>query len=166
MKKIMTLIKVSLNHDMNIFRINTKKQSKLKKILVPLALVFYLMFLMGMYSYKLMEMLVPLHLEFAVLTFFGIAVSFITLLEGIYKSGSLLFIDKSNPCIPSLLTVTACPSFTVIDEYQFLNGSDDDVIVVSPVVLRGLMLSDAWAKPECISPTDPATTTLPSTLRR
>ena len=41
MNKIISLIKVSFNHDMNIFKINTKKQSNCSKIILPLLITLY-----------------------------------------------------------------------------------------------------------------------------
>ena len=70
MKKLLSLIKVSLNHDMNIFKINTKKQNNITKYLVPLFFTVYLMGFLGVYSYQLMKPLRPIHLEFVVVTLF------------------------------------------------------------------------------------------------
>ena len=53
MKPLLSLIKVSLNHDMNIFKINSKKQSKLSKILLPIILTGYIMGIFGVYSNEL-----------------------------------------------------------------------------------------------------------------
>ncbi len=144
MKKIMTLIKVSLNHDMNIFRINTKKQSKLKKILLPLLLVAYLMFLMGIYSYKLMEMLVPLHLEFAVLTFFGIAVSFITLLEGIYKSGSLLFNSKDDNLLFSLPIKKRTILFIKVFKFYVFELLYNSLFLAPAMIVYAYFVNPSW----------------------
>ena len=101
MKKLLSLIKVSLSHDMNIFKINTRKPNKFTKIL-PILLTLYLMFILGTYSAMLMDKLKPMHLEFITLTLFGLAISILTFMEGIYKSGQLLFNCKDDNMLLSL----------------------------------------------------------------
>ena len=102
MNKLFSLIKVSLNHDMNIFKINTRKKNIFSIVILPIILTLYIMFLMGSYSYKLLEILTPLKLEFIVLTIFTISISFLTLIEGIYKSSTLLFNAKDDNLLLSL----------------------------------------------------------------
>lgn len=102
MNKVWSFIKVSLNHDMNVFKINTKKNNKFTKVLLPLLLASYIMIILGVYAYKLIGMLKPVHMEFVCLTIFGIAISFLTLIEGIYKSSSLLFNCKDDNMVFSL----------------------------------------------------------------
>ena len=101
MKKTLSLIKVSLGQDMNIFKINTKKQTKIGKI-VPVLLALYLMGLFGMYTVFLMDTLEPIHSEYIAITLFALGVSIVTLMEGIYKSGSLLFNCKDDNLLLSL----------------------------------------------------------------
>ena len=102
MKKIISLIKVSLNHDMNIFRIHTKKQNAFYKIGLPLIITFYIIIIFALYAYKMMDFLKPVHLEFVVLTLFALVISFVTFIEGVYKSGSLLFDCKDDQLLLSL----------------------------------------------------------------
>ena len=102
MKKILSLIKVSLNHDMNILKVNTKKQKKLTKIILPIVLIGYLMFVMGAYSYSIMDKLKAVHLEYVVISIFAFFITITTLMEGIYKSGNLLFNCKDDNLLLSL----------------------------------------------------------------
>ena len=102
MKPFLSLIKVSLNHDMNIFKINSKKQSKFTKIILPIIITIYIMIIVGVYSNELMKHLIPIHMEFFVLSLFVIFISLITIIEGIYKSGSLLFNCKDDDLLLSL----------------------------------------------------------------
>ena len=102
MNKIISLIKVNLSHDMNIFRIQSKKGSKVLKTLLPIIITIYLMGVIGFYSFEALKILKPLNLEFVVLTLFSLAVSMITLIEGIYKSSSLLFNCKDDNLMFSL----------------------------------------------------------------
>ena len=102
MKKILSLIKVSLNHDMNIFKIHTKKQSNFSKYFLPLIITLYIMVVFGFYAKEIINFLKPVHLEFVVLTLFALVVSIFTLIEGIYKSGNLLFNCKDDQLLLSL----------------------------------------------------------------
>ncbi len=102
MQRTISLLKANLSEGMNLFKINTKNKSKSTQILLPLILTISLMGMMGMYAQGLIENLAPLHLEFVVLTIFLLAISILTLLEGIYKSGSLLFNCKDDNLLFSL----------------------------------------------------------------
>ena len=102
MKKILSLIKVSLNHDMNLLKINTKKQKKATKIILPVVLIGYLMFVMGAYAYGIMDKLKPMHLEYVTISIFAFFITITTLMEGIYKSGNLLFNCKDDNLLLSL----------------------------------------------------------------
>ena len=71
-KELKSLIKVSLNHDMNLFKINTRKQTTFSKYVLPLILALYLMILIGIYAVKMIKLLEPIHLEYVTLSFFAI----------------------------------------------------------------------------------------------
>ena len=96
MKKLFSLIKASMSEGMNLFRISTKKKNIFTTIGLPIFLSFVLMGLMGSYSYTLMEQLAPVNMHFVVLTLFIILTTVMTLIEGIYKSGNLLFNCKDD----------------------------------------------------------------------
>ena len=102
MKKTLSLIRISLNHDMNIFKINKKKQGKFSKTILPIILMLYLMFIAAFYANALLGELKPLHLEYIVLTLFSLAITILSFMEGIYKSGSLLFNCKDDNLLLSL----------------------------------------------------------------
>lgn len=102
MKKIISLIKATMTEDMNLFKVSTKKKSKTNKIIIPIAIMLLLMSVIFAYSEMIMKQLSTFHLEFALLTLSIILISFITLLEGIYKSGNLLFNCKDDNLLLSL----------------------------------------------------------------
>ena len=102
MKKNISLIKATMSEGMNVFRINTKKQNKFTKILLPIFLALTIMWLMYSYSELLMQELSPIHMEFVLLTLFVVLTSIMTLIEGIYKSGNLLFNCKDDNLLLSL----------------------------------------------------------------
>ena len=102
MKKLFSLIKASMSEGMNIFKINTKKKSATSKILIPIMLTFAIMSMVYFYAQTIMEKLSPLKLEFVVLTIFIMVTTILTLVEGIYKSGNLLFNCKDDNLLFSL----------------------------------------------------------------
>ena len=102
MKKLFSLIKASMSEGMNLFKINTKKKSKFNKGALPIILALVLMFTMYVYSDKLMFILAPFGLGYVVLTLFALGISMLTLIEGIYKSGNLLFNCKDDNMLLSL----------------------------------------------------------------
>ena len=102
MKKLISLIKASMTEGMNLFKISTKKKSTFTRILLPIFLTFILMGLMYSYSEMFMKELVAVNMEFVLLTLFVIITSIMTLIEGIYKSGNLLFNCKDDNLLLSL----------------------------------------------------------------
>ena len=102
MKRFFSLIKASMTEGMNLFKISTKKNSKFTKIVLPVFLSFVLMGIMYSYADAMMEQFAPINMHFVVLTLFIILTSVMTVIEGIYKSGSLLFNCKDDNLLLSL----------------------------------------------------------------
>ena len=98
MKKIYSLIKACMTSDMNIFKINNKKSNK--GLIIFLVLCF--MFSMIGYSSMIFEKLAPLNQQKIVLTLFVLLTAFMTIVEGIYKAGPLLFNCKDDNLLLSL----------------------------------------------------------------
>ena len=102
MKKLLSLIRASMTEGMNIFRINTKKKSFNTKVILPIVLALVLMLAMYSYNEMVMSALAPANLHFVLLTIFIFLTSILTLIEGIYKSGNLLFNCKDDNLLLSL----------------------------------------------------------------
>jgi len=102
MKKLFMLIKVSMTEDMNLFKISTKKNNTFTKIFLPIILALIIMISLGSYSSMLIEGLEKIKMEFVLLTIFILFTSIITIIEGIYKSGNLLFNAKDDDLLLSL----------------------------------------------------------------
>ena len=100
MKKIISLIRACMTDNMSIFKIRVKNE-KSKKI-VPIILAFVLMAAMWSYSEMIIEPLVDVHAEHVLLTLFVTGVIILTFVEGIYKSGNLLFNCKDDNLLLSL----------------------------------------------------------------
>ena len=102
MNKLISLIKVAMTDNMNIFKINTKNDNKMVKVTLPIFLALIIMGTFFGYSMSLITVLKEQHNEYIVLTIFGACVSFLTLWEGIYKSPNLLFKCKDDDLLFSL----------------------------------------------------------------
>ena len=87
MKKFYSLFKASMTDGMSLFKINGKKDNKLILIAIPI----FLMLSIGTSAYHFFEELSVTHMQFVLLGVMTIGISIFTLIEGIYKSGSLLF---------------------------------------------------------------------------
>ena len=102
MKKFFSLLKASMTEGMNLFKVSTKNKNAFTKIVLPIILAFLLMGAMYSYSELIMEQLKPINMEFVLLTLFIIVTSMMTLVEGIYKTGNLLFNCKDDNLLLSL----------------------------------------------------------------
>ena len=102
MKKLVSLLKATMSQDMNLFRIRTKNESKTRKMVLPIFLFLVVMFSIGSYAAMFAEQLAPMNLTYIILTMFIMLTSFLTLIEGIYKSQGILFDAKDNDLLFSL----------------------------------------------------------------
>ena len=144
MNKIISLIKVSLSHDMNIFKIQTKKQNKLLKVLLPLIITLYLMGIVGYYSLEALKFLKPLNLEFVVITLFAMAVSMITLIEGIYKSSSLLFNCKDDNLMFSLPIKKSTILFIRILKFYIFELLYNTLFFLPAIIVYAYKMTPEW----------------------
>ena len=94
MKKLLSLIRVSMTQNMSIFKISKKNQSKTSKLILPIIIALIFIFWMGTYAFELMDVLKETNNEYVVLTLFVLLASLITIIEGVYKSKELLFNRK------------------------------------------------------------------------
>ena len=101
MKKLFSLIRACMSSDMAIFKIKTKKKSK-SSALVPVFIATYIMFMIWSGANSFLEKLAPMNLGYLLLAMATMGISLITLLEGIYKSGPLLFNCKDDQLLLSL----------------------------------------------------------------
>lgn len=99
MKKIFSLLKATMTTGMNLF--NVKMKGKSGKYL-PFVLAFLVMFSLYGNAEMIFEGLVPTGMGFVGISLFVLLVAMLVLLEGIYKSGDLLFNCKDDQLLLSL----------------------------------------------------------------
>ena len=103
MKKLVSLIKACMTSDMNLFVIGNKnKNGKKKSKALPIAIFTLLMFCFFGYANMFMDPLEEMHLEYIVISLFVFITFLFTVIEGIYKSSSLLFNCKDDDLLLSL----------------------------------------------------------------
>ena len=99
MKKIYSLIRTSMTSDMNMYKIKTKRNNK---YLVPIILTLLFMFTIWSNVNMIFEKVTPMHLQVVVISLLVLSISFMTIIEGIYKSGQLIFNCKDDQILLSL----------------------------------------------------------------
>ena len=102
MKKILSLLKASMSYGMNIFNIKIKDNSKKGKLLLPIFLGIICILAVAVYADMFMSELTKVNMGFVMLTLFVLITFILTLVEGIYKSSSLLFNCKDDDLLLSL----------------------------------------------------------------
>ena len=102
MKKLYSLIKACMTSDMNIFKIKQKKTNKKRNFVLPLFLSLFFMFAIWSNANLIFEKTSQMNLNNVILSVFVFFVSFMTIIEGVYKAGPLLFNCKDDQLLLSL----------------------------------------------------------------
>lgn len=102
MKKLLSLLRAVMSQDMNVFKTRAKNETKVSKLILPIALALIVMVSIGSYIYMIAEELAPIGLTYIVLTIFIMLTSLLTVVEGVYKSQGILFEAKDNDLLFSL----------------------------------------------------------------
>ena len=102
MRKLISLLKATMSQDMSLFKIKSKKESKISKIILPIVLALIVMVSIGSYAYMFAEVLAPCNLTYIILTIFIMLTSLLTVIEGVYKSQGIIFEAKDNDLLFSL----------------------------------------------------------------
>ena len=102
MKRLKSLLKACLSSDMNLFKISNKKKKGKGSMALPIILAIYLMGYIGFMSFGLYSELDKQGSAYVLLSIFTFAITLLTLIEGMYKTGSLLFNCKDDDLLLSL----------------------------------------------------------------
>ena len=100
MNKLYSLIRASMTSDMGLYKI--KKKNSKNKMLLPIILTLLFMFTIWSNANMIFEKVTPLHLQTIVISLFVFVISIMTIIEGIYKSGPLIFNCKDDQILLSL----------------------------------------------------------------
>ena len=141
MKKIYSLIKASMSSDMNLFKIKTSKKNKFSKIGIPIIISFFLMLTIWMYANMLFEQFSPLHLQFIVISLFVFITSLMTIIEGIYKTSSLLYNCKDDQLLLSLPIKKSTILFVRILKFYIFELLFNSMFII-PLIIAYLRWAD------------------------
>ena len=126
MEKLISLLKATMSQDMSLFKISSKNESKISKIILPIVLALIVMLSIGSYAAMLAEELTSYNLTYIILTIFIMITSLLTIIEGVYKSQGILFEAKDNDLLFSLPISKPKIFFTRVFKlisFQFLYNS-------------------------------------------
>ena len=140
MKKLVSLIKACMTSDMSIFKIKRKSNSKSSKIGLPIFIAFIFMFYVWSYANGVLEKLTPLNLQYVTLSLFVFITSIITVYEGIYKSGSLLFNCKDDQLLLSLPIKKSTVLFVRIFKFYIFELMFNSLFII-PLIIAYLRWS-------------------------
>ena len=144
MSKTFKLLKVCLSQDMSLFRIRSKTMSRKNKILIPVILAIVIMGYMGGYTYGLMDQFKPMNQEFIALTIFTATFSLITLFEGFYKSGSLLFNCKDDQLLFSLPIDKKTILFIRMFKFYAFEFLFNGLFMAPSFIVYGVSMNQPW----------------------
>ena len=141
MKKVVSLIKACMTGDMSIFKIKSKNSKKNKGLVFLVSFCF--MFAIWSYANMLLEGLAPLHLQYIALSLFMFLISLLTIIQGIYKSGSLLFNCKDDQLLLSLPIKRSTVVFVRIFKFYVFELIFDTLFMI-PLVIAYLRWADSF----------------------
>ena len=101
MKKLISLIKASMTEGMNVIKVSGKKKNK-SNIILPLILSLYIMFAIGSGTGVIFDILSKDGRAQLLLPILAFSVSLLTIIEGVYKAGPLIFNCKDDDLLLSL----------------------------------------------------------------
>lgn len=102
MKKLFSLVKACMTENMSLFKIHSKSKSESSKNITPIILALIFLVSIGSYASMMMEPLKKAGVEILLLSLFVVFTTVMTLVEGVYKSSSLLFDCKDDNLLFSL----------------------------------------------------------------
>ena len=102
MKQFFTLLKASLTEGMDVFRVKKKNDGKSSGAGLTYALMAMMFFIMWVYANSWFDGLSEVGRESALLPFIVVITTVLTLIEGVYKSSSLMYNSKDDDLLLTL----------------------------------------------------------------
>lgn len=142
MKKLYSLIRACMTSDMNIFKINQKKTNKKSGIVLVLFISLCFMMCTWTYANMFFEKMAPMHLQSIVLSLFVFLISILTIGEGIYKTGPLLFNCKDDGLLLSLPIKKSTVLFIRIFKFYVFELAFNSLLLI-PLAISYLRWADS-----------------------
>lgn len=109
MNKLISILKTTFTEDFNKTKFKKNKKASSKTILGILLKTILVIFIVtsvlgyiGAYAYLLADKLAPMHLTYVMLSMFSIIAIMVVFMEGIYRSGAVLFESRDNDMLLSM----------------------------------------------------------------
>ena len=146
MKKYISLIKACLTSEMSLFIINNKNKDKNKKQSKAVPIFIYCLIMLCFFAYANMfiDPLKQSNLAFIVLSLFAFLTAILTLIEGIYKTGSLLFNCKDDDLLLSLPIKKSTVLFIRIFKFYIFELLYNTVFMLPAVVAYAIRVDVEW----------------------
>lgn len=139
MKKIFSLLKASMTSDMNIFNIKQKKDNK--KSILPIVLSILFMFSIWANANMVFEKVAPMHLQVVVISLVVLGTSIMTIIEGIYKTGPLLFNCRDDQLLLSLPIKRSTVLFVRLFKFYIFELIFNSLFII-PLIISYLRWAD------------------------
>ena len=138
MRKLVSLIKACMSSDMNLFKVKSKSDNGKSRIVLPIFLGIIVFISVFGYANMMLEELVKYNLEVVILTLFVALTVILTLVEGMYKTGNMLFNCKDDNMLLSLPIKRSTVLFVRILKFYLLELIYNALILVPAIVAYAL----------------------------
>ena len=142
--KIISLIKATMTDNMNLFRIRNKDKNKSSNKIMVAFLVIFFFFYIWSFANMLIEPLIEVKMEYVLLTLFVIITTIVTFVEGIYKSGSLLFNCKDDDLLLSLPIKKSTVLFIRVFKFYIFELLYNSLFLVPAIVVYATKVQVDW----------------------
>lgn len=146
MGKLFSLLKASMTDGMQIFRIskNSAKSKKSNQTGLLIAIATLIGFSVWAYADKLLDSLTDVGAGFVVLTLFVIITSVLTLVEGIYKSGDLLFNCRDDDLMLSLPIKKSTVLFIRVFKLYVFELLYNSLFLIPAMIAYAIRIDVSW----------------------
>ena len=144
MKKLISLIKACMTDNMNLFKIRNKKQNRSSNKALVAFLVIFFFFYIWSFANTIMEQLIETHTEYVLLTLFVLITTILTLVEGVYKSGSLLFNCKDDDLLLALPIKKSTVLFIRVFKFYIFELLYNSLFLVPAIVVYATKVQVDW----------------------
>lgn len=145
MRKILSLIKACMSSDMNIFNLKNVK-NRFANFAAITFLTGYMMLCFGFLAFIICEELSKVNLQYIILAFAVFGTALMTLFEGVYKSGPILFNCKDDQLLLSLPIKRSTVVFIRVFKFYIFELLFNSVFLV-PMIIAYML----WAESITVS---------------
>ena len=143
--KILSLLRACLSENMNLFSFKTKRGGgRLSRLALPVVMVAMVLFSFWSVSEGLMYKLEQYNSVNAYFPIFVALVSIMTLMEGIYKSGNLLFSCKDDDLLFSLPIKKTTVLFVRIFKFYLFEVLYNSLFLLPAIVVYACHINVDW----------------------